>query len=445
MDGPHPPLGFDSGLDGLYCDPSLLNCPDMTAFPFDDESLQWDVYSPHESVSSGGAKPQSQHVSAGGSSRSPTGSSLIFTPTSTQPDFQDVDGFLDTYMDGASTSPASTNNISVEDYVHIESFDAPLNGGNQRMSGRPSRNFRASHGSFMPSESPRLSDAPLANGQRWEESFTLASSNGMDNDPHQRPFLSDLEAVPDQQGNNIAFSNAGMFEAPLAATTYQSEGLPYRPGHTSDVFRTSFENMAMLSQQMAYIPVGGHNLAGYTDDNGLALYHGVENRSSAPISRHHTATLPARDAAYMQYLQSISANAASPRNGSYTPAAIQQQRPSNNRASDHAPSPSYQRAAQAAQAAVQVRAATSSHTRRLEVDNLELQALQSLSRRPASHLQHAHRSTLSAAQDHAGGVRKGGRPKNRPLNEQSREKSSAMRKVGACWRCAMQRDPVSSP
>ncbi|OQO08839.1 hypothetical protein B0A48_05729 [Cryoendolithus antarcticus] len=36
---------------------------------------------------------------------------------------------------------------------------------------------------------------------------------------------------------------------------------------------------------------------------------------------------------------------------------------------------------------------------------------------------------------------KGGRKKNTHLNDETRQKSSTMRKRGACWRCAMQRDP----
>ena len=39
--------------------------------------------------------------------------------------------------------------------------------------------------------------------------------------------------------------------------------------------------------------------------------------------------------------------------------------------------------------------------------------------------------------------RRGGRQKHSHLPEQARQKSHKMRKVAACWRCAMQRDPVS--
>lgn len=38
---------------------------------------------------------------------------------------------------------------------------------------------------------------------------------------------------------------------------------------------------------------------------------------------------------------------------------------------------------------------------------------------------------------------RGGRKKHSHLNEQARKRSSAMRKMGACWRCKLQRDPVS--
>jgi hypothetical protein len=38
--------------------------------------------------------------------------------------------------------------------------------------------------------------------------------------------------------------------------------------------------------------------------------------------------------------------------------------------------------------------------------------------------------------------RKGGRQKGRHLADEAKVKSSKMRKVVACWRCALQRDPV---
>jgi hypothetical protein len=38
--------------------------------------------------------------------------------------------------------------------------------------------------------------------------------------------------------------------------------------------------------------------------------------------------------------------------------------------------------------------------------------------------------------------RKGGRQRGVRLAEHAKEKSSKMRKVVACWRCALQRDPV---
>jgi hypothetical protein len=39
--------------------------------------------------------------------------------------------------------------------------------------------------------------------------------------------------------------------------------------------------------------------------------------------------------------------------------------------------------------------------------------------------------------------KQGGRKRNTHLNQDARERSSRMRKKGACWRCKLQRDPVS--
>ena len=40
-------------------------------------------------------------------------------------------------------------------------------------------------------------------------------------------------------------------------------------------------------------------------------------------------------------------------------------------------------------------------------------------------------------------TKQGGRKRNTHLNQDARERSSRMRKKGACWRCKLQRDPVS--
>jgi hypothetical protein len=45
----------------------------------------------------------------------------------------------------------------------------------------------------------------------------------------------------------------------------------------------------------------------------------------------------------------------------------------------------------------------------------------------------------ASAADHG---RKGGRQRGVHLDHHAKEKSSKMRKVVACWRCALQRDPV---
>jgi hypothetical protein len=41
--------------------------------------------------------------------------------------------------------------------------------------------------------------------------------------------------------------------------------------------------------------------------------------------------------------------------------------------------------------------------------------------------------------------KQGGRKKNTHLSQEARDRSSKMRKKGACWRCKLQRDPVSCP
>lgn len=53
---------------------------------------------------------------------------------------------------------------------------------------------------------------------------------------------------------------------------------------------------------------------------------------------------------------------------------------------------------------------------------------------------HQHDPEASSAQ----GQRRGGRQRNSRLPDHTRQKTSRMRKAGACWRCVLQRDPVNS-
>ncbi|PIA90449.1 hypothetical protein CB0940_11232 [Cercospora beticola] len=65
-------------------------------------------------------------------------------------------------------------------------------------------------------------------------------------------------------------------------------------------------------------------------------------------------------------------------------------------------------------------------------------AASSLAQPAATRVSHADKVSKSAGP-------RGGRKKNSHLPDVSRQRSHAMRKVGACWRCVMQRDPCDAP
>lgn len=438
MEGPHLPLGFDSGLEDLFCDPSLLYGTEMTAFSFDDEAMLWDVDSPNGTVSSGGAKLQSHHASAGGSSRSPTGSSLIFTPTSTQLDFQDADGFVDAELEG--TSPVSNNNTS-EDYVHVHSFDGVSNRGNQRYSARTVRNSRPNEQPLFQLESPHSHTASELPNQLRQPSFTSTSTSSFsmsDNSDQGQPFtLADMELY--HRTSNELLSNVGGFDIPIAGPSYRGAGLPLRPSHHGDASRTSHGNMAILSQQMSNPPFTAPNMMGYMGNNSFLQYNSLSANHVTPAPLQESAGPLNREALYAQYLRSMSQNAAHSPNEFYSPAALQSQNLTYHQNGSHATDAFYQQ--QVLHPAKNVRSTPS--TRALNINQpTTSQALQPRTKRSTTQQETSQRVAASNARDHADRVRKGGRSRNSHLSEKSREKSSVMRKVGACWRCAMQRDPV---
>ncbi|CZT17942.1 uncharacterized protein RCC_03780 [Ramularia collo-cygni] len=375
-------------------------------------------------MSSRGARLQSNLASAGGSSRSPTGSSLIFTPTSTQLDFQDADGVGDQELEADSTSPESNNNNNIlDDYVHIHSNNDP--------SDRSSHSVRSSGpniGPFYSSESPHSYTATMIPSQRWQASFTSTSSVGMDESTRQ---LSSTEMHPNHRTSNELLSNVGNFDTPFTDALYQDQGLPLRTPPNNDVSSTSFGNMAMLSRQMAH-------LSGPPNNNGFAQYHGVSSAFVAPVPQQPSPSIPSHDSVYSQYIQSMSRNSAMFANTPQLPAAVQSHDFSSYQPVLHTADALYQQQPLHAIANFKssIPSIRASNANRLDAAQASYQP----PRRSAAQAE-SSRSTTLHARENADRVRKGGRSRNSHLSDKTREKSSVMRKVGACWRCAMQRDP----
>jgi hypothetical protein len=453
--GPHLPLGFDSGLDDLLYDPYdpalSYGFGEMTAFSFDDEVMLWDADSPNETVSSGAAQSHSHHASAGGSSRSPTGSAQILTPTSTQLDFQDGDGFVD--QESAEASPNSSNN-NFEDYVYVNSVDGDWSSGYQRTMTRPVRNTRPAQKPLLSSGSPYPLSTHAAPSQQWQMSFSSTSSVGMENSGHPNRHVSSAEMGTYRNTGDELVSNVGGFDTsstgPCAGTNYQHQGLPVRALNNTAVSGASFGNLEMLSQQMAHITRNTHMITGSTINNAVPQYPNVGSTFVAPAARQHPAGLQAHDTIYDQYLRSMSQNAMLPPSFQMPTAVAAASRPQPNipTAGVTRP-PRMQNQQQTTHTDADVRVALSSghppNTSGLHADNLPTEAVNALAKRHAGTANQNESSQRSSyVRDHADRVRKGGRSRNSHLSEKTRVKSSVMRKVGACWRCAMQRDPVST-
>lgn len=444
--GPHLPLGFDSGLDDLLCDPSLLYGFEMTGLsPFDDEPMLWDPNSPNETTSSGGAKSQSHQASAGASSRSPAGSSLIYTPGSTQLDYQEVDCFVDPESEEASTSPDSASN-SAEDYVYADALDGHSNRGNRRINTRLARYTRPSPQPLLPLTSPH--PRSTVSGQHWQTSFTSTSSMAMDDSAQHARYVSSAEMEHYARTSDDLVSNVGDFDASFPGP-YPGQGLPFRALHNDAGQRESSGSMPMQSQAMAHFPIHSHNTTGYLDCSAVAQYQTVG--FVTPDTPQYVAGLQARDDVYNQYLRSISHNPALPPSNFELPVAASSiLQPMHPTSSGIRPSHSHVHQ-HPMQAHANVKPTTSSNNppfeSRLDADGLQAEAMHALANRSSgskNQPESSQRAGSSYVRDHADRVRKGGRSRNSHLTEKSRVKSSVMRRVGACWRCAMQRDPVSS-
>lgn len=413
----------------------------MTAFPFDDEPMLWESESPHETVSSGGAKSQSHHASGGGSSRSPTVSSLIFTPTSTQLDFQDGDGYVDPGSEEASTSPESSTN-NVDGYVYVRSIDGDSMHGNQGTGTRSTtRNAPSSSRSRL---SPRsLYSTPTDPPKLWQTSFTATSSFGMDDSASQPHNASSTTMERHAGADSDLLSNVGGFDNSFAGQHYQGQGLPFRDLQHGNVPGTSFGDMAMLSPHIS-LPQSNS----YTGRQ----HQNAEHAPVASTLQPRSAELQARNAIYNKYLRSLSQSAGRGTNETNFPStAIEQPHPQSNSTlarGAHPASMGFQQQPirENAGAGTVVPVNRSSSFSRLDAKFFPPQAVNALMSRSTGAMNHSEppqRVASSNVRDHADRVRKGGRSRNSHLSEKSRVKSSVMRKVGACWRCALQRDPVS--
>lgn len=416
-----------------------------------------------------------------GSSVSP-GTPLILTPTSTLLDYnastseRNFDEEDDSAEDPNAISP-STSHTTEGDFVYVPRFPGDVeSGGNLAVSGQtflmnsrpPPSSAGASGGSAHPSRAssvaPPNTTSSTANpfsGVQWG-SFTSTTDGWMDhNNPganHSDAFGISASYVFDensftassQQFGNDLLSGMGSFDQgtyhgdlPFRGLGDETEmftqdpyriGSPFAQGYPSSQHSQggSSSTLAQQQRQAHYLAAQQHAMRNFTGGHlhpsprldipvTSSLFVQQETLRTAPAEMEH-GRLPSSQMQVMpntarRSVPTVGASRASPflqSNTGSVPSAVAAQQVK------------HQQAAVAAQQTAAVAAQSS---------------------RPLHALAKAHPAPVpSNAPSRASAAdkgRRGGRQKHSHLPEQARQKSHKMRKVTACWRCALQRDPVS--
>lgn len=385
-------------------------------------------------------------ASGGSYSLSPADASMILTPTSTNYDDHDPDS------DIVSTSPASGLDSPIDGFVHVDSFDIPSSAPHRRMNVSRPAPVSGVYSSATPApsrSSHQTSILQQTSTQQWPmQSFTSSSDTSMDDqfDPYNTS-PGDLDFTGGSF-NNDDLSAAQLFGDPFAGQTFGN--IPFRMQHDGSMGPSSTFGTQNVPQQPAARfrqdmhatgamnarpaqPFGTYNASQYQGSLALQSFQGYPPPTGHPLPPQ--STLPS--------------NAARAR---------PQQQPSNaptqsiRQARASIPAPTYHQNIPQAHHGPRVPSVpsewqiSSNRSPPAPYEDVSYQALQEAR---ASQPKRSIKSESSQSATQRGQtspsdrVRKGGRTKDSHLSETSRAKINTMRKVGACWRCAMQRDPVS--
>lgn len=474
--GPFWPLGYDSGFDHFdFLDDTGQSLPlfpglegdigDMTQLPFDEDAIFLSQQSPNETVSSRSdvRSPGKQNLQAtatgsrGSCSLSPTGDALIYTPASTLLDFQDDAITEDPDSDQVTTSPESSNHT--DDFVHVPS-DA--SGPIRRMNIRPPQQQPGVSPSTQPSVPSRESSVPqniqATRPQQWQSFTSSSSSAGMDD--HFVPYSSaaDLGFSTSTFADEDLFS-VGDLDGSLNGQTY--ENIPFRTFTDGSVqLPSTFNEPTLLPQQHATLRHHQHVPTTYPEQrvqqpfssfNQLASQqqYGGFNAHDFAYNQLNTTNMqpPQPSRVVPSNVNVMRQPAQQPLSGATqssttTTAPVRTRRqpyPQTQHAQFSSTSPIDEKPAPASK-----RSPTNASGNNYSTSTFSARPpnpYPSLVKREPS----SHSGTGPVRSSQSERARRGGRSRNSHLTDATRQKSHAMRKVGACWRCAMQRDPVSNP
>ncbi|KAK4500068.1 hypothetical protein PRZ48_008254 [Zasmidium cellare] len=460
--GPFLPVGYDIGFDDLhYFDGTGQSLPlfpelaDMTQLQFDEDAIFLNHHhSPNDTVSSRSdvrsPGKQSLQATAGGSrgssSLSPAGDALIYTPTSTLLEFQD-DAVTDSVeSDQLTTSPDSNH---TDDFVHVGSDSSGYRG---RMNIRPPRQPGVSP-STQPSLPSRESSVPQTVQatrplQPWH-SFASSSSTGMDDTFIPYSSAAELGFSAGSFADE-AFLPVGDLDGSFNGQTYGN--IPFRP---FTELPTSFDQTTLLSQQATNLHQHQHVATSFPEQRLNPTFNAFSQQQFGGFNAHDFAYQGNQlnsTIAPPQPSRVVPSNANALRQPTQQP-LIGTQPPNSNISapsrSRRQPHPQLQHTQSNSSSQGDEKSANPSKRSPTNASGHNY-STSTFSARPSNPYpsivkrepaQPSTSSTGPVRSSQTERARRGGRTRNSHLTEHTRQKSHAMRKVGACWRCAMQRDP----
>lgn len=458
--GPFPPLGYDSGFAGLLEDNPFTQPVDEFGFPIIMTQLPFNAYggyyNPDMTYEATGqqaevaAQQEPYSGTEGSISLSPDDASgHILTPSSSNyspyiADFED--------SDVVSGSPASDRSIEA-DYVRV-----------------PNPNRSHEHSQSM-NQAPRSSPRPAPSAQNLSR-----SRNGS-----QQPSNANQAMAPSSGWASFG-SSSGASMDDLTATTYDSfvgsgdftlydENVLANMGNMPSAFTTApppshqqpmFANLPFrgqdgvpnLSNQLSHQDQSlaafqfMNNAATYATTQGQLQYAMPNTTANATLSSN-TSQFPRNSPLNThphQHQQNLSTTPQVPQIVVPSSSSNRMPRRTANTSSQPGPSaraPAASRTHGSSRPRVQVRTApqNSSDSSPQQYEPFDFSGAY-----PAIAAADPTRSRSTAQSVSAADkISKGGRKKNSHLPVVSRERSHAMRKVGACWRCVLQRDPCDAP
>lgn len=472
--GPFLPVDYGAGFDDLsFFDGTVQSLPlfpgleDMTQIHFEDDAIFLNHrHSPNEPVSSRSdvRSPGKQNLQAtataaagsrGSSSLSPAGDALIYTPASTLLEFHDDAATDSVDSDQVTTSPVSSSNHT-DDFVHVASDSS---GYQRRMNIRPPRQPGVSPSTqpSLPSRESSVSQTVHATRPQQWHSFPSSSSTGMDDNYIPYSSAADLGFSAGSFADE-AFLPVGDLDGSFNGQTF--ENIPFRTYNDGSVqMPSSFDDTTFLPQHPPSLHQHQHvattlpgqrlnqtfdafgSIAPQQQYGGFSAhdfaYQGNQISSTTVPPPQPSRVVPSNANALQQSTRQPLSGAQQTNTNTSAPSRSRRQPQLHQTQFD--PSPH-----------VDEKAASSSKRSPTNASGHNF-STSTFSARPANPYPSlvkreppSQSATSSTGPFRSSQTKRGGRTRNSHLTAHTRQKSHAMRKVGACWRCAMQRDPVSS-